>query len=1023
MRKYLLFSLSVLLSAFAYSQTANFLKNKPSIASILNPDGSLNLNSANQGEFDTRGYRMGHTGSGAPVFFRGNSITVAGDENWDPDFSQPGVNGVVYSICIDGGDAYVGGTFSKAGGITANHIAKYDGSAWYPLGAGLGGTFEAVWAIKKFGTSVYATSTTTVGKWDGNTWTIIGTVSGQIQSNLLVVGLDVDASGNLYAVGSFQYINGVLVNGVAKWNGTVWSPLGSGVNPATSPGPTVVAVSGSNVYVGGGISSIGGITVSSIAMWNGSVWSNVGGGVSGTGAVTSLCVKGTDLYVGGNFTLAGSTPVNNIAKWNGSAWSALGSGTNGLVMSIVTLGSDIYAAGSFSQAGGNAANKVSKWNGSVWSNASNGLVMLDVEAMGISAERFMVGGSTDINAKLDMHNIAKWNGSSWVVTGNGIGSSITDLVNCMTIDGNNLYVGGGFIEAGGLKVNRIAKWNGVKWDSLGPGFSFGEVRDIVVLGGQVYAGGTFQSGPGPNYLAVWNGSTWSSLPNAPNYHVFALATFGSDLYVGGHFDHCGPLAVNSIAKWNGSTWNNMAGGIIGDVKDIKIASDGTLYAGGDFILTATAVCNRIAKWNGTVWSAMNMGVNNYVNAIGITSSDEIYIGGVFDVPLGGPIVYKLAKWSGTNWVQVGGGLPAIGAVFSIATRGTEVFVGGQFVTAGGTTVNNIAKWDGANWNALGSGVLADPTGLPFPMGMAVNCNNLYAGGYFAIAGGKRSDRFGRYAIDGLPSVTISTATNTICAGTNTTFTAAPVNTGQSPGYQWQVNGVNVGTNSTTYSTTSLTNNAQVRMIMSGNGGCINPYSVTSNTITMTVNPVLVPSISIAGTTTVNQGSSTLLTATPVNGGAGPVYGWADSTAAHTWQIIPGATSITHNYTPAATGVKIRCGLVSNATCATPTTVISNALTFTVNPVTAIDPVAAANFGIRYYPNPVREKLFIDSLKLSDRWQSVDIVSMEGRKIIPTVTISNHFSVVINIAFLPAGQYTAVLRRTKGPAAYLKFIKE
>ena len=53
-----------------------------------------------------------------------------------------------------------------------------------------------------------------------------------------------------------------------------------------------------------------------------------------------------------------------------------------------------------------------------------------------------------------------------------------------------------------------------------------------------------------------------------------------------------------------------------------------------------------------------------------------------------------------------------------------------------------------------------------------------------------------------PSVSISTASTTVCSGYNTTFTATPTN-GGSPTYQWKVNGSNVGTNSSSFSTTTL----------------------------------------------------------------------------------------------------------------------------------------------------------------------------------------------------------------------------
>ena len=63
-----------------------------------------------------------------------------------------------------------------------------------------------------------------------------------------------------------------------------------------------------------------------MAKWNGSAWSALGSGVDNS--VHALAMSGSDLYVGGDFSAAGGSSANRVAKWNGSAWSALGAGLN-----------------------------------------------------------------------------------------------------------------------------------------------------------------------------------------------------------------------------------------------------------------------------------------------------------------------------------------------------------------------------------------------------------------------------------------------------------------------------------------------------------------------------------------------------------------------------------------------------------------------------------------------------------------------------------------------------------------------
>src|SRR5260221_14760739 len=74
---------------------------------------------------------------------------------------------------------YVGGFFTSAGGAPANNIAKWNGSAWAPLGGGLS---PAVGALAVFddgtGPALHAGNAggaaARVFKWNGSTWTLVG---------------------------------------------------------------------------------------------------------------------------------------------------------------------------------------------------------------------------------------------------------------------------------------------------------------------------------------------------------------------------------------------------------------------------------------------------------------------------------------------------------------------------------------------------------------------------------------------------------------------------------------------------------------------------------------------------------------------------------------------------------------------------------------------------------------------------------------------------------------------------------
>jgi hypothetical protein len=125
-----------------------------------------------------------------------------------------------------------------------------------------------------------------------------------------------------------------------------------------------------------------------------------------------------------------------------------------------------------------------------------------------------------------------------------------------------------------------------------------------------------------------------------------------------------------------------------------------------------------------------------------------------------------------------------------------------------------------------------------------------------------------------PSVTISANPgNTICTGTNVTFTASPTN-GGTPSYQWKLNGNNVGTNSNTYSNNALANGDVVSVVMTSSLACASPATATSTGITMTITATVTPSVTISANpgNTICIGTNVTFTATPTNGGT-PSYQW------------------------------------------------------------------------------------------------------------------------------------------------------
>ncbi|HPO16066.1 MAG TPA: M4 family metallopeptidase [Candidatus Hydrogenedentes bacterium] len=321
-----------------------------------------------------------------------------------------GYAGVLTMAADDSGNVYAGGYFNTAGGISASHIAKWDGETWSNLGTGMSNYVNAV-VIDPIG-AVYAggnfamaggITVNNIAKWDGANWTGVGTGTDNYVNSIVI-----DKSGTLYAGGNFSMAGGVNANYIAKWNGVSWAPLGLGLG---RPVEAIVVDESGTLYVGGQFSTAGGITVNNIAKWDGETWSPLGAGMNHT--VNTLAMDGSgNLYAGGYFTIAGGANANFIAKWDGMSWTALGQGVDFAVESITFDSSgNLYCGGRFTTAGETIANYIAKWDGERWSSLESGMSggSPPVLALAIdSRENLYAGGYFTMAATISVRGIGMW---------------------------------------------------------------------------------------------------------------------------------------------------------------------------------------------------------------------------------------------------------------------------------------------------------------------------------------------------------------------------------------------------------------------------------------------------------------------------------------------------------------------------------------------------------------------------------------------------------------------------------------
>lgn len=413
----------------------------------------------------------------------------------------------VYALQTAGNILYVPGRLSESS-IAGGYILSWNGSNWSVVTRGQGVDL-GVAALEWDGTYLYAggslgfygcgnTICRSIARWDGNTWSTLGSGLGGMAStvDLLWDGNYLYIAGRFTQAGDCTSMDGC--NNIARWDGSTWSALGTGMNNIYDfAGVYRLLGDGTYLYAGGDFTQAGDCTsvdgCNGIARWDGSTWSPLGTGMNDY--VSALAWDGTYLYAGGSFTQAGDCTsadgCNHIARWDGSSWSALGTGMSGFspyqVLAMAWDGTYLYAAGGFTQAGdctsAAGCNLIARWDGSTWSPLGNGLQGEGLSDPAVYALTWLgtdlcAGGNIQGSIPNDpfvYKGLACWNGSFWYTLGtfsHQFGFDDYNTIYDFSWDNDSvyqsLYIGGDFTRIGSKSSFSVARWRlAAIWDGGG----------------------------------------------------------------------------------------------------------------------------------------------------------------------------------------------------------------------------------------------------------------------------------------------------------------------------------------------------------------------------------------------------------------------------------------------------------------------------------------------------------------------------------------------------------------------------
>lgn len=680
---------------------------------------------------------------------------------WSTSFGTHGVSGGDATAVIDlrwHADAlYVGGSFTHAGPIPARNVAAWsEAEGWRALGEGVP---DEVWAITTAEDGrVYAATGHLGGVfvYASGAWTRIGSGTGSVHA------LAIDADGTLLAGGDVRDVDGLRVDGLARWDGSAWSAV-------PYPGRTVDAIWADawGVCIGGRATSPAGYvacrgpgepdwTVHAIRPQPGPPYPR---------PVTSITRSNSgELLVGGNFVLGASRlDAGGVYRWSGSGWETVGPGLSATSVDWVVSGiastTDfrtgepvIWAVGFLLGWIGPPHSSidllgVGRFQGGRWLSPGyiEGMVgSLDVHHVvsNPSGTVFVAGALDQVHGQGDevlaphgivRHSAGVWSmlehpgdpahgtGSAWPITGRGACGPY--VVPQRQIVEDRLHGGVGVLDAEGrLSPARLGAFLSDPPHAL-----------AVAEDGTLYAGGWMDHdarGHAPLMqlgardwapIGPLGGTGWPASDHS--VYTLAIAPDGS-LVVGGRFEDEDEPSRSHLARWTGSEWL-----AIGEREPLTVYE--TLVRGDELYVVERLDPRldeyRVSRWDGSRWQVLGATMRGSIGGLAWHRGSLVAAMNSYDEGV------SVRRWTGSEWSLVGrawGELSSSTWVSALAVLGDTLVVGGTLPGPEPGSLVGAAYLAGDEWRSLDIGprvadVLASPRGLYFV-------------GEFELAGGRPS---------------------------------------------------------------------------------------------------------------------------------------------------------------------------------------------------------------------------------------------------------------------------------------------
>ncbi len=603
-------------------------------------------------ESDADGYPTAgcvHRSAGRTEFIFAGGLTRVGSQaanglvSWDGErwtvLPAP-PPGWVGAVCVHEGLIHLGGRFSLGQPAAAYMVVRLTPTGWEPVGDSRPhNTSDGVRVLRSYRGDLYVGGDFTsfagrtspcIARWNGTAWSPLGF---GVDANVRDMA---EFGGELFVAGEFGYVDGRPQRGLARWDGAAWVPILEGPDgPVSSLTPYQ-----STLLVSGSFRRVGSRVMPGLARWSEDGWLS---------CPPPWEFEARYAVVGDELIAIPEGTSQPAMQWNGSQWvESPGSPLSWNVPSIILSDGVLLRTFAWAQPHYRADYRSAEWDGSVWRYGATVFSGGGIAFAELGGETYGGGDFRYITSDgLVTENFGRLVGRAW----SSVGVTVDGPIRAMLPAPEGLYLAGSFRAASdGTVLHGIGLWDGVRIRPLGDGLTrfslLHYINGLAMFQGRLIAAGQFSTESGVVNIASWDGESWRALGDGLSAGVVqAVAVYDGALYATGRFTRSGGTPLEKIAKWDGAAWSPLANGLIGGLEGRAMAVyRNELHVAGDFNHAGVSQTNQYAVWNGASWRSGSA-------PQGIAWSMLVHDDRLFAVFPGPMNAYYLWSFDGASWRQ------------------------------------------------------------------------------------------------------------------------------------------------------------------------------------------------------------------------------------------------------------------------------------------------------------------------------------------------------------------------------------